>query len=632
MVITGSMNMLRELRFEPDGALERVSLRGAVQVQLGLLGTIQADELFAWLSQKPAAPQLQVAPVALNRAAAQPADAWQIERFLARRYEAAGAQSQGEVKIDGPQITARAQVLEATIGRDPANPPPPPAPAAVRGPQAPDRERPAQVPLDRFTVSGRAVHVELVPHGEELAVAAATIERDAKLEQFSAAAGTTERSLFVSGDRLRVADAHLPDTRVTISGNPGYVEAGGMTLWGGVIELAKRANRLWIDGPGRLSLPITQDLDGQALPRAQTLAIDWKKRLDFQSNTAMFEGTVVARSEQQSLATEKLEAMLTQAVDFANPRAVGGKTGKMPELAGVRSHGRTMLDSRQLGDDGTQIGMSRMEASDLAVDRITGRITGVGPGWVTHVTRGEGPRLFGPEAQNDKKRAAAAAAPPNRFTYLHVTFRRGIEGNINRRAIKFFDHTRTVYGPVADWNAVLDGNRPELLGPDGMVLEAGALEVREMNRRAGGKRGWFELDATDDVVAEGQRFTARGTRMTYAEENDLLMLHGNPAEMYLDNDSGPRHEMRAAGWRRRTRPIASARTPSSARRTRPRTCRCASPSVSEYTGTSRPVWRRSSSLDSTISQSGFESSARPWYAPTLPWRTSRWPRWTTFLR
>jgi hypothetical protein len=513
------------------------------------MGTIKADEIFAWLSQKPAPPQAPVAQVALNRgAAAQPADAWQIERFLARRYEQPGAQSQGDVTIDGPQIRAMAQLLEATIRRDgAAQAPPAAAPPAARDRNAAERARPQQPPVDRFALSGQRVRIELVPDGEELAVAGATIDHDAQLEQFSTASGALERSLFVTGQRLHVADAHLPDTRVTITGNPGYVEAGGMALWGGVIELAKRANRLWIDGPGRLSLPITQDLDGQALPRPQTLAIDWKKRLDFQSNTALFEGTVIAKSDAQALATEKLEAVLTQGVDFANPRAVGPKAGKMPELALVRSYGPTMLDSRQLGDDGTQVGASRMEVSDLSVDRTTGRITGVGPGWVTHVTRGAARPFFAPAPAPEAKPAAPAAATGPQFTYLHVTFRRGIEGNINRRAIKFFDRTKTVYGPVTDWNAVLDDSRPEKLGPNGMVLEAGALEVREMNRRPGGKRGWFELDATDGVVAEGQRFTARGTQLTYAEENDLLILRGDPAaEMYLEADNGPRQEMRAA--------------------------------------------------------------------------------------
>ena len=44
-----------------------------------------------------------------------------------------------------------------------------------------------------------------------------------------------------------------------------------MSLWGDVIELEKKTNRLWINGPGQLVLPVTQDLDGKPLLRPQQL-------------------------------------------------------------------------------------------------------------------------------------------------------------------------------------------------------------------------------------------------------------------------------------------------------------------------------------------------------------------------
>jgi hypothetical protein len=494
---------------------------------------------------------MPVAQVALRAAAAnQPAaginaDAWQIERVLARRYPDPAAQSQGDVVIDSPQLHAVSATLEATIERG--------QPIATEGapgqaanPLAP--ARPAQPtpqnPSDRFEVAGSSVHIQLVPQGEELAIAGATIERNAQLEQFAFVGGKQQRSLLVKGDQLRVSDANTEDTKVTIAGNPGYVEAGGMTLWGGAIELEKRTNHLWINGPGRLTMPIAQDLDGQVLARPQALAIDWKKRMDFQSQTAVFEGLVVARSEQQVLNTEKLEAVLTRAVEFGNPNAaVGAGKDQRPELAQVRSHGPTFLEGRQMDEQGAQTSFSRMDLSDLSIDRSSGEITGRGPGWVTHVTRGTGPQILGPQAPNAQPVPPAADKP---FTYLHVTFQKGIGGNINRRAVKFFDRTRTVYGPVADWNAQLDGNDLAALGPQGMTLDASELEVREMTRRPGGKRGWFELDASGGVSAEGQRFTALGDRLTYAEQQDQLILRGSPAEMFLENKAGgQRHETRA---------------------------------------------------------------------------------------
>lgn len=539
----------RELRFEPDGPLERATLRGATVLQIGQMGTITADEVFVWLSRKSPPPQVPGAQVALGRAGAGPAnaDAWQIERMRARRYRQPSAQSQGDVVIDSPQLHAVAGTLEVTVERSSAAPPQP-APALPANPQPPARRRPGppQDAHERFEVSGRRVHVRLVPQGEELVVADATIEQDAKLQQFSTVGGKKQRSLFVQGDRLHVANAHTDDTKVTITGDPGYVEAGGMTLWGAAINLETRTNRLWIDGPGRLSMPVTQDLDGQALAQPQSLDVEWKTGMDFRSDTAVFEGTVVARSEQQRLDTEKLEVVLTRAIDFANPgAAVAGKRDQGPELATVRSYGPTLLKSWQFDDDGVQSAFSQMELLDLSIDRTSGKITGRGPGWVKHVTRGAGPQILGPPARAGAKRAAAIP-PKQQFTYLYVTFRKGIDGNINRRAIRFFDRTKTIYGPVTGWNATLKDNDPDALGPQGMMLEAGVLDVREMHRRPGSKRGWYELDASGGVVAEGQRFTALGDRLTFSEEKDRLILRGDPAEMFLENESGgPRNETRA---------------------------------------------------------------------------------------
>ncbi len=381
-----------------------------------------------------------------------------------------------------------------------------------------------------------------MPDGEQMAIASATIEQDAQLEQFAIAGAAKTRTLLVKGDRLHVIDANTEATRVTIAGMPGYVEAAGMTLWGQAIELEKRTNHLWIDGPGRLTLPVTQDLNGQPLLRPQSLSVDWKRRMDFRSDTAVFQGSVVARNAQQVVNTEQLDARLTRPLDFSNPNmSAGGQSGGQLDLAAVRTHGRTMLESRQLDPQGQQETYSYMEVSDLSIDRTSGKISGVGPGFVRHISRGV-PQIATMPGQ-------AAAPPPaddDKLTYLHVRFRKGIDGNINRREVTFFDRTRTIYAPARDWNVRLEENDPGDYGPRGMSLDAEALTVREMERRPDGKRGWFELDATGSVLAEGDQFTAIGRQMTYAERNDQLVLRGDPAELYMENRmGGPRHETRA---------------------------------------------------------------------------------------
>jgi hypothetical protein len=148
-----------------------------------------------------------------------------------------------------------------------------------------------------------------------------------------------------------------------------------------------------------------------------------------------------------------------------------------------------------------------------------------------------------------------AAAPPrsdrsaNELTYLNVNFKTSIAGNLHRREVTFGDWTKTVYGPVANWDATLSPDDPTKLGANGMVLDANKLTVREMPAASRQKRGSVELEAQGNVVGEGTSFTARGDRLTYSQEKDQLILRGDglsPAEFFQDDRaSGTRRESTA---------------------------------------------------------------------------------------
>ncbi len=62
----------RELRFEPDGPLYRATLRGATQIEIGQMGEITSDEVFAWLRKTTQPPKPQVAQVCASPRASRP--------------------------------------------------------------------------------------------------------------------------------------------------------------------------------------------------------------------------------------------------------------------------------------------------------------------------------------------------------------------------------------------------------------------------------------------------------------------------------------------------------------------------------------------------------------------------------
>src|SRR4029079_5570583 len=176
------------------------------------------------------------------------------------------------------------------------------------------------------------------------------------------------------------------DTRVTVAGHPGQLAAAGMTLEGGAIEMQRNIDRLWIDGPGRMTMPMTQDLNGRPIERPQLLTVNWQGGMDFQSNTVVFSQKVRAQSANQLLDTGKLTAVLSRPIDFANPRGLNStQPANRPQLAQVRCYGPAVLESRELDERGVQTAFDLLHAFDLGIDQVTGAIDGRGPGTVTHV-------------------------------------------------------------------------------------------------------------------------------------------------------------------------------------------------------------------------------------------------------
>src|SRR4029077_13989031 len=130
----------------------------------------------------------------------------------------------------------------------------------------------------------------------------------------------------------------------------------------------------------------------------------------------------------------------------------------------------------------------------------------------------------------------------------NVQFQRSMVGNLNRREMTFGEPTKATYGPVPHWEAKLNPDEPASLGPQGLVLDARTLTVRQMPARGREGRAWIELEAIGNVLAENSQFTARGDRLSYSEEKDQVILRGDarsPAELFQeDENGGPRKEFK----------------------------------------------------------------------------------------
>ncbi len=518
----------REFRFEPEGTQHVAKLLGDAKVWYPQMGQIEAKEIFAWLTPKPAPP---------GAAPSGGSQSWQLERLLAR----------GNVTIDARQLAGQMAELDATVER----PQIAAAPAAdgQAPPAQPKRQTPTQDSGQRYEVRGSRVQLGLLAEGDKMSLSTATIDKQAYLRELTPAEG--QKPLTVQGDRLQISGASGDDTRATVVGRPGHIEAGGMTIDGREIQLEKRTNHLWVSGPGRMTMPIDQDLDGKTLAKPQLLDITWQGSMDFRSDTVVYDKAVLARSEQQFLRTERLQAVLNRPVDFANPTPPpnpAARSADRPQVAQIRCFGPALLQGRSHDERGVQTAFDRMEAADLAVDRISGDVAGRGPGIVVHVAFGTDD-AFAP--QPPTKPGAPPARPPEAkpreptLRYLRVQFDDSLSGNLNRRVVTFGDQTTTVYGPIPNWDAQLDARDPDALPPQAMLLEAKNLTVRQMAPRTKNDRGWFELVAEGNVLGQGSnqgsRYTARGHQLTYSEQKEQLVLRGDglsPAVFYQEDGAG----------------------------------------------------------------------------------------------
>lgn len=565
----------REFRFEPDGQQHRASLNGNAAVRFAGMGNIKADEIAAWVTPVPEVPVPKAKIRAVSRpvsdaggdgataqgngeaqAVATPAargsDRWQLERILALVNPDQNG-GQRAVVIDTPQLHGVTGRLEANVLRPQVDASAASANSATAAPSAPPASKskptqPNQRPTERFDVRAGTIAVELAPQGKQYDLSGLAMVGQAHLEQISLVK-PGEKPLVVDGQRLNVAGANTEATRVTVVGHadkPGLIQAGGMSLMGPTIEMEKQTNHLWINGPGRMTMPLDQDLNGQALKKQQMVDITWQGSMDFLANAVVYHRSVLVKTESQTLTTEKLEAVLSRPIDFANARAPGaaGGKGERPELAHVRCYGPAVMTSFQLDEQGQLASRSELHAADLTVNRLNGDLAGAGPGWVIHRSRGSDQKRLGPPGAGAKPAQPAAQGGANankQITYLHVQFQSTIDGNINRRVIRFGDPTKTVYGPVADWNATLNADDPASVGPQGLVMDARHLELREMAARNAAGKPWFEIKASGNVLAEGSQFTARGDQLTYSEEKEQLVLRGDgysPAEFFQDDPKG----------------------------------------------------------------------------------------------
>jgi hypothetical protein len=250
------------------------------------------------------------------------------------------------------------------------------------------------------------------------------------------------------------------------------------------------------------------------------MTIEWTDNMVFNGRQAHFAGEVAVLSAQQRMRGETLDVQLTQPVLFG-----GSSSGARPEIRQIDINGNVLIE---LADYEQQqlISTARLQVPYARIDRQSGDLYASGPGRLTTVRAGFRSGLTAAAAPP----AAALPAEPvssDAKTYLQVDYQREITGNIYRNVVDFSDRVQVIYGPVLSWNETLSVQGP--LRRNDVLLSCDRLTVAQATippSSAPAGQPMIDLIAQGNTYVEGQSFTARGDRVSYAQSKGLLVLEG----------------------------------------------------------------------------------------------------------
>jgi hypothetical protein len=407
---------------------------------------------------------------------------------------------------------------------------------------------------------GKLIQIQLVKQGEaEPALETALIVGAAHLREL-AAVDATEPPLDVRGDKLHLTGGETPSATVNVYGRPAHVAARGLTMTAGNVHLDRGANRLWIEGPGAMTLPPKAAAAGSASRAGSALGtgisagapvrVTWQERMEFDGNVVHFQRDVRTQTRQVdeeeggwtdiSTHGDVLDASVSRFVDFSDDEQEQDDV----ELRRLVYDGGVWLESHGFDRGGARQSWDRMQLPNLTLDQLTGELSSRGTGWIQSVRLGSGDPLTREEPRTPLRPTEQSRQQSTQLNYTRVDYQQGIGGNIHNREVTFRDQVQTVYGPVPTWESQLYPDRPDGLGEKGVVINSDELAIYEMGPWVSRRRRAVELLASGNAVVEGRAFNAHANRLKYAEAKDLVVLEGDgrrDAELWRQEQiGGPR--------------------------------------------------------------------------------------------
>ena len=384
-----------------------------------------------------------------------------------------------------------------------------------------------------YFVDGETLDVEMVVRDGRTAVRSLDVRGDLLFRE--EAVGGATQPLIVRGKELAVRKADTPAAEISLKGQPATITAQGMSIQAVEVLVNRGTSGALINSPGQLQIPMTRDLAGNPLAQPEPLEITWQGGMNLENDRVTFQGDVVARTSSGQLNTNRLVAVLSQAIQFD-----GATNRDQTQLAQIECWEGVAAQFVQRDAVGTT-SVHRMALESISANQLTGVIAGSGPGWLESVhlsTSDPAPVPFDDVTPEANFTPVAAARPEQRLRFLKIEFNRGVEGNLleqKGRRVALLGNVHAVYGPVDSWEQKLPTIPQGPLGPDTIYIESQRLQVAQSpNARLqpDSRLAAVELMAEENVVIEGLAgqqgtFVARAHRAKFDQQKSKFVLEGD---------------------------------------------------------------------------------------------------------
>jgi hypothetical protein len=465
----------------------------------------------------------------------------------------------GRVEIAAPQLTGRTQQL-STVFRIAGSESDPKAgeqggPADGANPLNPAGGQPTQT----FYIDSDQMRLEVLLKGQSavpsaLECAGHIVLREAPLSP------TNQQPLEIRGGHLTATQLDTKSPHITLRGAAAGQASGaaqallagrGMSMQVDAVEADGGSSRVWSDGPGKATLLMARNLQGQAAATPIPVDVIWQKGFRFDGQTIVFSDGVVVSGMDSTLHCDQLAAKLATKLQ---PGQALSQINMNPSE--IEFTGRVTIDN-VTRDAGGLTSRALMQLARLSINQQTGAISGTGPGVIRATRFGTGMDLIPGQLGSARPASTTSTSSGAKLYFLRVDFHSGLDGNMYTRELTFHNRIRTVYGPVDSWEQELDLARPETLTPDSMTLTSDALRLNEdpLAARAtaatpsdADKRpvGPIQMQASGNVRIAGQipshgEFTVQADRASYEQLKDAFILEGDtrtPAKLWRRNATG----------------------------------------------------------------------------------------------